>query len=89
MNDELPTPTTPGLYLGRKYVSDTYWNLLVYLYGVPPFMRMLAWDYKNNQTYIDDEMDVHDITFGKTVAYLPVSPYREMIRVKPVDDEST
>lgn len=75
-------PSGPGIYWAREKGFEWY-NLMVYVYGVVPFMRMDVW-YINDTGYAQEDVDTADIEeFGELIVVEPpkVEGPREDIHV--------
>ena len=77
--NEKNTPTKPGLYLAKSYPNYTWWDLLVYIYGTPPYLNWNTWAYFRREL---NEMNLRYMYFGPKIADCP----DEMI--VPLDNSS-
>jgi hypothetical protein len=59
------TPTEPGLYLAKSDCFYKWWDLLVYVYGKPPYLRWRLWDYDRNT---QPDQNIFFLCFGPRIA---------------------
>ena len=64
--DEHNVPTEPGLYLAKSDINYEWWNLLVYIYGKPPYLAWSIWDYDNSE---QPDYDIQHLYFGPRIAH--------------------
>lgn len=70
-------PSKGGFYWARQ-TSYEWYNLIVYVTGDPPFMRLRAWYYTDNECH---QIEVHNIAeFGPQITEAtPDRPWQQFI----------
>ena len=66
MSEKNP-PSEAGLYLAKDNENYTWWNLVVIIYGVKPYLKWHIWNYTENSTVY---VHVNDLYFGPRIAVL-------------------
>jgi len=67
-NNEKNIPDKPGLYLARSTKEHRWYNLLVEIYGVTPYLKTRVWASTGLADHVEQDADAANYYYGPQLA---------------------